>query len=40
MKMQTPVVSVVNGKVEKIIAELGQALNVGDKMIKITVDEG
>ncbi|MFO7605003.1 MAG: biotin/lipoyl-containing protein [Desulfurivibrionaceae bacterium] len=40
MKMQTPVDSVVNGKVEKIFTELGRALNVGDKMIKIKVDEG
>ncbi|MDF1578333.1 MAG: hypothetical protein P1P81_07805 [Desulfobulbales bacterium] len=40
MKMQTPVDSVVNGKIEKIFAELGQALKVGDKMIKIKVDEG
>ncbi|MCK4837307.1 MAG: pyruvate carboxylase [Desulfobulbaceae bacterium] len=40
MKMQTPVDSVVAGKVVKIVAELGQALNVGDKMMKIKVDEG
>lgn len=39
MKMQTPVDCAVNGKVEKIVAELGQALNVGDKMMKIKVDE-
>lgn len=40
MKMQTPVDSAVNGKVEKVVAELGDALDVGDKMIKIKVDEG
>ncbi len=39
MKMQTPVDSVVAGKVVKIVAELGQALNVGDKMMKIKVAE-
>ncbi|MEN8134455.1 MAG: biotin/lipoyl-containing protein [Thermodesulfobacteriota bacterium] len=39
MKMQTPVDSVVDGKVVKIVAELGQALNIGDKMIKIKVSE-
>ncbi len=40
MKMQTPVDSEVDGKVEKVFAELGQALNIGDKIIKIKVDEG
>ena len=40
MKMQTPVVSAVNGKVEKITTEVGKALNIGDKMMKIGVDEG
>ena len=39
MKMQTPVDSLVNGTVEKVIADLGQALNIGDKMIKIKVAE-
>ena len=40
MKMQTPVVSAVNGKVEKISTEVGKALNIGDKMMKIAVEEG
>jgi len=40
MKMQTPVVSAVNGKVEKITTEVGKALNIGDKMMKIAVEEG
>jgi pyruvate carboxylase len=39
MKMQTPIVSAVDGKVEKIIADLGKALKVGDKVMKIKVDE-
>lgn len=39
MKMQTPVVSMVNGKVEKISTELGKALKVGDKIMKIAVAE-
>lgn len=40
MKMQTPVVSAVAGKVESVFAELGQALSVGDKILKIKVAEG
>jgi pyruvate carboxylase len=39
MKMQTPVVSAVNGKIEKIATEVGKALNIGDKMMKIAVEE-
>jgi pyruvate carboxylase len=39
MKMQTPVESMVNGKVEKILTEVGKPLNVGDKIMKITVNE-
>jgi len=39
MKMQTPVNTKVAGTVEKISAELGQALKAGDKLIKLTVDE-
>lgn len=35
MKMQTPVNSLVAGKVEKISTDLGQALKPGDKMVKI-----
>jgi pyruvate carboxylase len=37
MKMQTPVSSKVAGKIEKISAELGQALKPGDKILKIGV---
>jgi pyruvate carboxylase len=37
MKMQTPVESLVNGKVEKILTEVGKPLNVGDKIMKIAV---
>jgi biotin carboxyl carrier protein len=40
MKMQTPIDCVVDGQVEKVFAEPGQALKVGDKMIKIKVAEG
>jgi pyruvate carboxylase len=35
MKMQTPVVSEVAGKVEEISVELGKAVKAGDKLIKI-----
>ena len=40
MKMQTPVVSQVNGTVEAIYADLGQAMKPGDKLMKIAVAEG
>jgi biotin carboxyl carrier protein len=40
MKMQTPIVSAVDGKVEMVFAELGQALKVGDKILKVKVAEG
>lgn len=36
MKMQTPINSVVSGKVEKIHAKVGDALQPGDKLVKIT----
>jgi len=39
MKMQTPVNTGVAGTVEKISAELGQALKAGDKLIKLKIDE-
>jgi pyruvate carboxylase len=35
MKMQTPVVSEVAGKVEEISVELGKAVKAGDKLVKI-----
>jgi biotin carboxyl carrier protein len=39
MKMQTPVESLVSGRVEKIFTEVGQPLKVGDKIMKIGVAE-
>jgi pyruvate carboxylase len=39
MKMQTPVNTRVAGTVEKISAELGQALKAGDKLVKLKLDE-
>ncbi len=38
MKMQTPVNSVVAGKVVKIFAELGDALKAGDKLLKVNIE--
>jgi len=35
MKMQTPVVSVVNGVVEKVLAKVGDATQPGDELVKI-----
>ena len=39
MKMQTPVNSEVAGKVSKISVELGQAVDLGDKLVKIEMAE-
>ena len=39
MKMQTPVNSEVTGKVGKIFVELGKAVDVGEKLLKIKEDE-
>lgn len=38
MKMQTPVKAEVAGKVERITANIGDALKPGDKILKIAVD--
>ncbi len=39
MKMQTPVVSEVAGTVEKVSVELGTAVQMGDKLVKIKMAE-
>jgi len=39
MKMQTPVVSEVNGTVVELFAKLGQPVKPGDKLARIEVDE-
>ncbi len=39
MKMQTPVVSEVDGTVEKVSVELGAAVQMGDKLVKINKAE-
>ncbi len=39
MKMQTPVVSEINGTVTSISAKIGQVMQVGDKILKIDIDE-
>ncbi|MFZ5774447.1 MAG: biotin/lipoyl-containing protein [Thermodesulfobacteriota bacterium] len=36
MKMQTPVVSVVNGTVAKVVAKVGDAAQPGDELVKVT----
>jgi pyruvate carboxylase len=38
MKMQTPVLAVVAGKVEKIAVKVGDALKVGGKILKISCE--
>jgi len=38
MKMQTPLTAMIAGKVEKISAELGQAMKPGDKILKIAAE--
>ena len=39
MKMQTPVTSEINGIVTNISAQIGDALQPGDKILKIDIDE-
>ncbi|MEN8141813.1 MAG: biotin/lipoyl-containing protein [Thermodesulfobacteriota bacterium] len=39
MKMQTPVVSGISGKVAAISAEVGDALTAGDKLVKVEVSD-
>jgi pyruvate carboxylase len=39
MKMQTPINSLVNGKVEKIATKVGAAVQPGDELVKVTPAE-
>lgn len=39
MKMQTPVTSEIDGIVTRIAAQAGDALQIGDKILKIDIDE-
>ena len=39
MKMQTPVVSEIAGTVKTISVKVGAALKVGDKLLKVEVNE-
>jgi len=39
MKMQTPVISAVDGVVETVSVDLGKAVQPGDKLVKIKVEE-
>ena len=36
MKMQTPVVSVVDGVVARVVAKVGDAAQPGDELVKVT----
>ncbi len=40
MKMQTPITSTVEGTVVEIFAKLGDAVQPGDRLVKIVADEG